>query len=287
MTPDPARDQIRGGAWLIADMSLNIWALSIVKWLGAGYPSVQIVFLRALVGLALIAPLIWHGRARFRALPDMRLHLARVGLSVITLSASFYAIARVPLAVFTAVGFTRPLVTMVMAALLLREEIGRRRWIAACIALAGVLVAVEPGATGWSPGLAALVVVVLAGSGAVIATRSLRDAPAVVMMTFYTAGLALVTAPLALARWQPVETGHLLPLLLVGAFAQSAQLCFLRAHYHGSAGVLSVLGYLSLVLSVGTGWLVFGEVPGPAFGLGAALVIGAALWANADLRRRR
>ena len=50
------RDNLRGGAWLIADMSLNIWALSIVKWLGAGYPSTQIVFLRALVGLLLAVP---------------------------------------------------------------------------------------------------------------------------------------------------------------------------------------------------------------------------------------
>jgi len=113
--PEPPRDDLRGGAWLIADMSLNIWALSIVKWLGAGYPATQVVFLRAAVGLVLIAPLIWRGRARFRGVADLRLHLLRVALSVVTLSASFYAIARVPLAVFTAVGFTRPLVTMLLA----------------------------------------------------------------------------------------------------------------------------------------------------------------------------
>ena len=65
-----ARDNLKGGAWLIADMALNIWALSIVKWLGADYPSTQIVFLRALVGLVLIAPAAWRQRAVFRALPD-------------------------------------------------------------------------------------------------------------------------------------------------------------------------------------------------------------------------
>ena len=97
----------------------------------AGIPSTQIVFIRALVGLVLIAPLIWRSRGMFRALPDLRLHLLRVVLSVVTLSASFFAIPRVPFAVFTAVGFTRPLVTMVMAAVVLHEAIGARRWIAA------------------------------------------------------------------------------------------------------------------------------------------------------------
>lgn len=287
MIDDLPRDNLRGGAWLIADMSLNIWALSIVKWLGAGYPATQVVFIRALVGLVLISPLIWRGREKFRALPDLRLHLVRVFLSVVTLSASFFAISRVPLAVFTAVGFTRPLVTMVMASVLLREVIGTRRWIAAGIALTGVLIAVNPGAVDWSRGLAALVLVVFSGSGAIIATRRLRDAPSIVLMTFYTAGLTLFSAPLALAGWEPLQPGHLLPLVLVGCFAQSAQLCFLRAHYLGAAGFLSVLGYLSLVLSVGVGYFIFGEVPGPTFAVGAALVVGAALWVTVDPRSIR
>ena len=118
-----------GGGWLIADMALNIWALSIVKALGLGYGASQIVFLRALTGLVLIAPLIWRHRARFRAVPQMRLHLLRVGLSAVALNASFFAIARIPLALFTAIGFTRPLVTMLLAAALLGEVIGRRRWV--------------------------------------------------------------------------------------------------------------------------------------------------------------
>lgn len=284
MSTDAAHENIRGGAWLIADMSLNIWALSIVKWLGADYPSSQIVFIRALVGLVLISPLIWRGRHAFRHIPDPGVHVARVLLSVVTLSASFFAIARVPLAVFSAIGFTRPLVTMVMASVLLREVIGVRRWVAAGVALTGILIAVNPGAVEWNLGLAALGLVVFSGSGAIIATRRLRAAPPIVLMTFYTAGLTLVSAPLAFAGWEPVQSGHLLPLLLVGCFAQSAQLCFLRAHYHGSAGFLSVLGYLSLVLSTAVGYLVFDEVPSPSFAIGAILVVGAAVWVTFDPR---
>lgn len=278
MIDEPSRDNLRGGAWLIADMSLNIWALSIVKWLGAGYPATQVVFLRALIGLLLIAPLIWRDRAMFRALPDLPMHALRIILSVITLTASFFAISRVPLALFTAIGFTRPLVTMVMAAVLLREFIGPRRWLAAGIALIGVLIAVSPGSVSWNWGLAALGIVVLTGSGAVIATRRLREAPAIVMMTFYTAGLTIFTAPFALVAWEPVANDHILPLVLVGCFAQTAQLCFLKAHYHGTAGFLSVLSYLSLILSVGVGYLVFDEVPDTAFAIGATLVMGVALW---------
>lgn len=278
MSVPAPRDNLRGGIWLVSDMALNIWALSIVKALGLGYGASQIVALRAGVGLLIIAPLIWRSRHAFRNIDHVPLHLVRVGLSVVTLTASFFAISRVPLAVFTAMNFTRPLVTMVLAALLLRETIGTRRWIAAGLAMIGVVLALQPGTAQMSWGVAALGVVILTGSGAIIVTRRLRDAPEIVMMTFYTAGLAVVSAPLALLNWQPVAPGHWPLLLLVGVFAQSAQLCFLRAHYFGEAGFLSVLSYLSLVISVSVGYLVFDEVPDLHFWIGAALVVGAALW---------
>lgn len=278
MTPPAPRDNIRSGVWLLSDLALNIWALAIVKALGLDYSAFQIVFLRACVGLVLISPLIWRGSASFRGIAHLQLHLLRVALSVITLTSSFFAISRVPFAVFTAMNFTRPLVTMVMAALILGETIGKRRWSAAAIALLGVLIALNPDSVDWSCGLAALALVILTGSGAIIITRRLRSAPEIVMMTFYTAGLAAFSAPFAVLNWTPVAPQHLPFLILVGVFAQSAQLCFLRAHYFGEAGFLSVLSYLSLILSVSVGYLAFNEVPTPSFWIGAVLVVSAALW---------
>ncbi|MEM9970320.1 MAG: DMT family transporter, partial [Pseudomonadota bacterium] len=225
-----------------------------------------------------ILPLIWMYRAEFRRIENLPLQLLRVVLSVVTLIASFFAISRVPLALFTAINFTRPIVTMVMAALVLNEVNGRRRWVAAGVAFVGVLLAANPREVAWSAGLAALLVVVITGSAAIIATRRLRATPPVVLRTFYTAGLTVCTAPLAMYFWVEVDPAHVPYLLAIGAFSQCAQLCFLRAHFHGEAGFLSVLGYLSLVLSVGVGVLVFDEVPTVGFGLGAVLVIGAALW---------
>lgn len=285
MSDGPPRDNLTGGAWLIADMALNIWALSIVKALGLGYPAAQLVFLRAAVGLVLIAPWVWRRRAAFRNLDDLHIHALRVGLSVITLTASFFAISRVPLALFTAMNFTRPLVTMIMAAGILGERIGPRRWIAAGVALIGVVIAVDPSAAPLGAGVAALMVVILTGSGAIIATRRLRPAPEIVMMAFYTGGLAAVTGPIAAWLWVPVAAGHWLPLLAVGVFSQVAQFCFLRAHYNGEAGFLSVLSYLSLILSVGVGYFVFAEVPTLQFAVGAVLVVAAAGWVTWRVRR--
>ncbi len=264
-------------------MALNIWALSIVKALGFGYPAFQLVFLRAGVGLVLMLPWIWRYHRAFRGLNDLRLHALRVGFSAVALTASFFAIARLPLALFTAVSFTRPILTMIAAAWLLREVIGRDRWMAAGVGLIGVIIAVDPGGSENNWGLAAQVLVVIAATGAVITTRRLVSAPTVVMMTFYTAGLTVIMAPFAFLNWTPVPHDEWPILLAIGVFAQSAQFCFLRAHRYGQAGYLSVLAYASLVFSTGVGYVVFDELPKPGFWAGAVLIIAASLWVT--LRR--
>ena len=259
-------------------MSLNIWALAIVKSIGLGVPAFQIVFLRALVGLVLMLPWIISQRDAFRNLPDLHLHAMRVVFSAIALTASFYAIARLPLALFTAISFTRPILTMIAAALILREVITRGRWVAALIGLLGVIIAVEPSELSGGSGLFAQVITVLAATAVVIITRRLVEAPTVVMMTFYTAGLTVIAAPFALGTWQPVASDQWPALLAIGAFAQAAQFCFLRAHRYGQAAFLAILSYASLLFSTTIGYFVFDEIPSFSFWIGASLIIAATLW---------
>lgn len=264
-------------------MSLNIWALALAKSFGQDYPAFQIVFLRALVGLILMIPLIWWQRETFRHLTDLPLHLLRVTLSTIALTAGYFAIARVPIALFTTVNFIRPLLLMLMAALIMREKIAPRQWLAAVIALIGVFIAINPTQFSGGWGIIVLFLAVFAGTGATIVTRHKSMAPTVVLMTFYTAGLAAFSAPLAFATWQPISA-HWPALITIGIFAQLAQFCFLCAHRHGQAAFLAILSYSSLIISTSVGFFVFEETPIASFWIGSLVVIAASLWST--LRRR-
>ncbi|WP_411996916.1 DMT family transporter [Aaestuariibius violaceus] len=265
-------------------MSLNIWALAIVKASGAEFPATQLVFLRAAVGLVLMIPWIVTARADFRLARRPGLHLARIALSSLTLTASFYAIARVPFALFTAVNFTRPLVMIALAALFLAEPATPRRWLAALLGLVGVLIAVGPGPASLDPAFLALTLTVLSGTAAIIVTCKINDQPPVVLMTAYTAGLAVTTAVPAALSWAPVARADWPVLLAIGLFAQAAQFCFLRAHRGASAGLLGIVGYVSLVLSTCVGWLLFDEVPSLEFWCGTLLILTATWIVRASWR---
>lgn len=266
-------DNLQAGIWLIADMCLNIWAVSVVKALGGGYPPWQIVFLRALVGLLLLLPWVWRERHAFARIENWRMQFLRIALSTLTLTASFFAVARLPLALFMTMNFTRPLVLIAMAALLLGERVPPLRWAAGGVGLVGILVALDPDNVSWSWGLLAVAITVFSGTAAIIVTRKLKGTPAVVMMAFYTAGLALLTLVPAAGTWVPIAADHLPYLLAVGVFSQCAQFCFLQAHWKGDAGFLGPLGYSSLIISGTVGFLVFNEVPSMNTISGAAIIV--------------
>ena len=159
------------------------------------------------------------------------------------------------------------------SALILREAVSGSRWLAAGLGLVGAFIAASPGNVPWTPALLAALAAVLAGTGAIIVTRQLKGTPPVVMMLFYTGGLALITAWPALSGWQPVAAGHWPFLLAVGVFSQAAQFCFLRAHWLGDAGFLGPLGYSSLILSGLVGYVFFGEIPSLNTVIGAVIIV--------------
>jgi drug/metabolite transporter (DMT)-like permease len=283
--PGPARDNRRGAIWLVTDMCLNIWALAIAKAIGVDLPPIQIVLVRALVGLAVLLPFVAYNRGVVR-LENPHLQLLRTGLSTIAMTGNFFAVAKLPFALFTTVNFTRPLLMMALAALILGERILPKQWLAGVIGLVGVIIAINPASLGASSasGLAALFASVVAGTVAVIILRRMRNDDALAQMVWQTAGLSLAALIPAIWVWQP-PGAHWPILLAIGVFSQAAQFCFMRAHYWAEAGVLAPLAYASLILSVAVGYLIFDEIPTPGLYIGAALIVGAALMAGKKRKR--
>lgn len=261
--------------------------LVVVKSAAATYPALQLVFVRAAVGLVLVAPLIWRERAALLATRHRGRHLVRVIWNTLALTCSFAAIAALPLALVTAIGFTRPLVFLALAALLLGEPVGRTRWAATAAGLVGVLIATRPGAAPFEPALLAALGAVLFGSLAVVEVRRLREEGPVVLMAFYTVALVLLTAPPAALAWVPVAPADWPTLVAVGVIAQVGQYCFLRAHRHGEARLLAPLGYLQLPIAALAGWLAFAEVPRASTWAGAAVIVAAGIAVHLVERRQQ
>ncbi len=276
----PAAANRQGALFLLADMGLMILVTAAVKVLGGTLPAIQIVFLRAVVGLLVVLPLVWRHRAEVFDTRRLRDHLGRVLCNALSLSCTYVAVTALPLAAVTAVSFTRPLVTLGLAAVLLAERAPAIRWAASLVCFCGVLLMTNPGAVPWNAGLAAACAAVLFGSLSVIQTRRLRGESMVLMMLLYTFGLTLLAAVPAAFVWVTPRLADVPGLVLIGLFSQIAQFCFLRAHNLAEIRVLAPLGYLAIVLSMAMDYAAFGLVPAATGVLGAAIILASALGAQ-------
>src|ERR1051325_3839478 len=117
-----------------------------VKLLGARYPVAEIVWAR-FTGHLVIMLLVFLPQYGRRLLAPRR-PLVQIARSLLMLGSNalfVVAIARVPLATASAIGFTSPLIVTALSVPLLRESVGIRRWSAVAVGFAGALIVVRPG----------------------------------------------------------------------------------------------------------------------------------------------
>jgi drug/metabolite transporter (DMT)-like permease len=140
----------RGALWMIAS-GLGFTAMAVgIKLLGDRLDNFQIAFFPILPFLPQV------GLAGLRT-RHLHIHGVRGVFGLMAMYCSYYAIAHIPLADYTALSFTKPLFATVLAVLILQEIVRWRRWTATLVGFLGVLVMVRPGAGSFQPAaLAAL-----------------------------------------------------------------------------------------------------------------------------------
>jgi len=255
------------------------------KFIVATYSVGQLLCLRACAALLLLAPMIWRQRRQFRKLERPRLQLVRVVLSTLEVAAFFLATVYLPLADVVTYYLACPIFVTALSAVVLREQVGWRRWSAILTGFAGVLIALHPSARSFSwPALIAL-----CGSMSfailMLITRSLRNTPDIVMATSQFVGTFLLGAVLAPIGWLPPTPQSLVLFAAAGLISVCALMCVNRSLKLAPASVVVPYQYSMIVWAVIFGLVVFGDVPAPATVVGAAIIIGAGLYIF--LRERR
>ena len=249
------------------------------KWLVASYSVGQVLLFRSTAAWLVLAPMaIRMGPANLVRVERPGLQVLRVVCSSGEVVCFYLAVTALPLADAMTYYLAGPIYVTVLAALILKEHVGWRRWTAVVVGFGGVLLALQPSAEsfGW-PALVALLGSVLFAFLMII-TRSLRGTPDVTMVAWqFTAALivGLIWAPL---EWTPLENFDLLLIGLVGVFGMAAMACVNRSLKLAPASVVVPYQYTMIVWAVIFGYLVFGDVPEWPTLVGAAIIIAAGLF---------
>jgi drug/metabolite transporter (DMT)-like permease len=265
---------------------------ALVRQIGDVTPVGQIVFFRSACAIPPVL-LIYALRGEFMvAVRTTRVfgQIGRGALSVGGMYSNFAALQRLPLADATAISFASPLITVALAAIILKERVRIYRWTAVFVGFIGVIVMLIPhldvsqyftvGAmTVATIGSLLALLAACFNAGTVIQTRRLTQSEATSSIVFYfslmTALAGLVSLPFA---WHTPTSFELLLLISCGLFGGIGHIFLTESYRYAPASVIAPFDYSSMLWALLLGYWLFGELPTVLVYVGACIVTAAGLF---------
>lgn len=270
----PHQSNILGCLWMLAGGLLFVAVTVLVRHLGSDMPAIEAAFIRYLIGVVLVLPMIWRMRWRGIRPGSFKLYFYRGLIHGVAVMLWFFAMARIPLAEVTAIGFSTPVFTALGAILIFREQVKARRMLAIAAGFIGTLIILRPGfQTIESGSLAQLIAAFFFAGSFLLAkkmTHSESSGDILVMLTIFC---TVALLPGAIYYWrQPtlVEVGW---LALVAVFATTGHYAITRAISHAPLTVTQPLSFLQLVWAILFGYWLFDEVPDTWVVIGASMIV--------------
>ena len=261
---------------MVAGGLLFVAVTVLVRHLGTDMPAVQAAFIRYLIGLVLVLPLMWRMRWRGIRPGSFKLYFYRGIVHGAGVMLWFFAMARIPLAEVTAIGFSTPVFTALGAILIFHEKVRLRRMLAIFAGFVGTLVILRPGFQTIEAGSLAQLIAAFCFAGSFLfakrMTRSENSGDILVMLTIFC---TLALLPGAIYYWREPTWTEIGWLALVAVFATTGHYALTRAIAHAPLTVTQPLSFLQLVWAIIFGYWLFDEVPDTWVIAGALMIVGA------------
>jgi S-adenosylmethionine uptake transporter len=221
---------------------------------------------RSLIGIGLASIPYLATRNPWPRGTALKLHLLRGTMMVPMAILFFWGLARVPMAQAVALTFIAPLIALVLAALILKEPIGKRTVGGSLAAFAGVVIIfigqaqADLGRAALLGSFAILCSAVIYAFNIIVMRRQAQNAGPIEIAFFQNLVIgAVLLVSVAVQGVPPLPTGHWGELLLAACLAMGSLMILGWSYARAGAAYLSTTEYSAFLWAMLLGWLRFGE----------------------------
>ncbi len=266
--------------YMVAATLVFAFSSATSKWLVATYPVGEVLFTRGAISFLACALFIlpqtglavFHTRRR-------RDHVMRAASQATSQTFLIIAFSLMPLASATAINFSAPLFTALIAILMLKERVGFARWGALIVGFLGVLIVTNPGAETFSVGAVFALMNAMIYGSVTAAVRGMTATESAETLLMYQLSLLTVFFTLLLPFGVRMPTWADAGLMVFNGVTNAiGQYWWTRALHLAPASAVTPFFYLSLVWAAVLGFVVWGDVPTIGLVVGSAVVVGSGLF---------
>lgn len=271
--------------------SLSVMAIS-GRAVTLDHDTFELMFYRSLVGIVVVMVLAQILGTRGTINPNkFGWHIARNISHFTGQNLWFFAMALIPLAQVVSLEFTGPLWALLLAPMILGEQITRNRIIAALVGFVGILIVTRPFAAPLTPGVISAALAAIGFAGSAVFTRRLTRTESVTSILFWMVVMQAVFGLICAGADGHIKmiTAAAAPwVVLIGIAGVSAHFCLTSALRLAPATLVMPVDFARLPVLAFLGWLIYSESLDATVLAGGALIV-LANWVNlrAEARQAR
>ena len=208
--------------------------------------------------------------------PNYKVHLGRSVCGWIGISILFGASSIIPITDATAIIFTNPIFTMLLAIVLLGEKVKPIKWIAVIITFWGALILIRPENNIINHQFIIIILIigafVLGLESIFIKMLTFKENPKQILLINNSIGLLISSIPICFI-WTTPTTLQILAMLGIGSLMLCAQACFIQALRRSKAHFAVPYFYTTLIFVAIYDFFIFNITPDDISFIGASLII--------------
>ena len=210
---------------------------------------------------------------------NINIQLARSIFLFLSTILFFYAISVISLAESLTLAFVSPLIVTLLSAILLKEQVGYRRWIAVIIGFIGAIIVIRPGFNEISLATFAGLGTGISYAFYVITTRKLSsiDSP---LLTLIFTGLsgAIIISIIVPFVWITPNYTQWLFLIGLAAVGTLGHFFLILSLNFAEASKLAPFAYFEIVTNIIIGYYFFGDLPDRWIWIGLIIIVSSGVY---------
>ena len=252
----------------------------LAKYLSLEIHFLQVVWGRYLFMLLISLPISFIFFKKYMRWPkNLNIQFARSIFLFLSTVFFFFAITILPLADSLTLMFIAPILVTLLAAIILKEKVGIRRWAAVIIGFIGALIVIRPGFVEFNPASLAALGAGLCYALYIISTRKLStlDHPLVTLIFTGLAGTFLISLIVPFV-WITPNLNQWLLLIGLATAGTIGHLFLILSFMYAEASKLAPLGYFEIVTNVIIGYYFFSDFPNFWIWLGLFIIVSSGIY---------
>ncbi|KJV57550.1 S-adenosylmethionine uptake transporter [Orientia chuto str. Dubai] len=264
----------KGVSWFLLALLSSVLNDIISKKIGLEFSFTQISFLRSLGSTLTLIPFILFSGIKTLKTKKLKIHFLRGILLFFALSTWVYGLTITSVASMTIISFSIPAITLILANLVLNEDVKWYRWVATILGFIGVIIAMYPTKTVFDIRMIVLLLSAFIFSTLDIINKKFVNSESMISMLFYSSFFSTIVAlPFTYHSWRSLNYIDLSLIFVLGSSANLILYFLLKSFSLVDSSAVAPYRYIELVLAAIAGFLFFNETVSHYIWLGGVVLI--------------